>query len=373
MFGITLLFPSLWEKIPFVSKISIGSNKTLGRGHLKKTFWGDVLVGASLGPIFSTCSPTYFVILATVLPASFLLGSLYLFSYTFGLSLMLLLIALLGEKLTSRLNGLSDSRGIFKRVIGLLFILLGIAIVLGLEKKFETELIEHNYFDVTKIETRLLQKIEQQKPGVLPESTESLEVSKIVPPFVTAQATNTLALKNPPKQSTPVTKKVDTSSVIVAPITTKNHIEIINPSGFINSGDAPIAVDEYIGKKVILLNVMTYSCSNCQATFPYTNTWYETYKNQGLIVIGIHTPEFAFEKDKQNVIDAMKKFGITYPVVMDNDYATWNALGNRFWPHKYLVDIHGVMVYEHIGEGAYEETEAKIQSLLAERREVLGL
>ncbi len=340
---------------------------------MKKTFWGDVLVGASLGPIFSTCSPTYFVILATVLPASFVLGSLYLLSYTFGLSLVLLLIALLGEKLTLRLNSLSDSRGLFKRVIGFFFILLGIAIIFGFEKKFETKLIESNYFDVTKVETRLLQKVEDKKLNVVPEVIKPPVVSEIVSPIVTAQATNTPVVKMPQKQSINVVKKVAVPAAGIAPVTAKNFIEIVNPSGFVNSSDAPITVGEYIGKKVILLNVMTYSCSNCQATFPYTNTWYETYKDQGLIVIGIHTPEFAFEKDKQNVVDAMKKFGITYPVVMDNDYSTWNALGNRFWPHKYLIDIKGNTVYDHIGEGAYEETEAKIQALLAERREVLGL
>jgi glutathione peroxidase-family protein len=154
---------------------------------------------------------------------------------------------------------------------------------------------------------------------------------------------------------------------------TQKYVEIVNPSGFVNSKNKPITIGEYVGKQVILLNVMTYSCSNCQATFPYVNTWYEMYKDEGLIVIGLHTPEFAFEKDKQNVIDAMKKYGITYPIVMDNEYSTWNALGNRFWPRKYLIDIHGDVVFDHIGEGAYEETEVKIKELLLERKEILDL
>lgn len=158
-FGVTLLFPSLWERIPYISKISLGSNKVLGKGYLKKSIWGDVIVGASLGPIFSTCSPTYFVILASVLPASFLLGTTYLLAYTFGLSLVLLLIALLGEKFTTKLTSFSDGRGLFKLCVGALFILLGIAIMLGLEKKFETKLIESGYFNVTVIENKLLEKI----------------------------------------------------------------------------------------------------------------------------------------------------------------------------------------------------------------------
>lgn len=159
VFGLVLSFPFLWEHIPYISKLSIKSNKLLGKGHLKKTVWGDVIVGTSLGPIFSTCSPTYFVILASVLPASFLLGTMYLLAYTLGLSLVLLLIALLGEKFTAKLTNVSDGRGWFKRSLGVLFILLGLAIMFGLEKKFETNLIENGYFDVTMIEHKLLEKI----------------------------------------------------------------------------------------------------------------------------------------------------------------------------------------------------------------------
>lgn len=159
-FGLTLLFPSLWEHIPGLSKISIGSNKILGKGYLKKSVFGDVLVGASLGPIFSTCSPTYFVILASVLPASFLLGTLYLLAYTFGLSLVLILIALLGERFTTKLNAVSDSRGFFKRSLGALFIILGILIALGVEKKIEAAILASGFFDVTHIEQKLLERVQ---------------------------------------------------------------------------------------------------------------------------------------------------------------------------------------------------------------------
>lgn len=149
-------------------------------------------------------------------------------------------------------------------------------------------------------------------------------------------------------------------------------VEIQNPSGFVNTNDQPIKIADYVGKQVILLDIMTYSCINCQRTFPYVNAWYEKYKDDGLIVIGIHTPEFAFEKDKANVEKAFEEFGIKFPVVLDNDYATWNALGNKYWPRKYLIDIHGNVVYDHIGEGGYAETEEKIQGLLKERAAVLS-
>jgi len=147
------------------------------------------------------------------------------------------------------------------------------------------------------------------------------------------------------------------------------YTEITNPSGFVNTDG--ITIEELIGKKVILVDFLTYSCINCQRTFPYLNAWYEKYKDQGLEVVGIHTPEFAFEKDIQNVRDAMIRFGINYPIVLDNDYATWRAYKNKYWPRKYLIDIHGNVVYDHIGEGAYEETEMKIRELLQERASVL--
>ncbi len=147
--------------------------------------------------------------------------------------------------------------------------------------------------------------------------------------------------------------------------------EITTPDGFINTDGKPVTISQYIGKKVILIDFWTYSCINCQRTTPYLNAWYEKYKDKGLVIIGIHTPEFEFEKVYQNVLDATKKEGIKYPVVLDNDYSTWTAYQNRFWPRKYLIDIDGYVIYDHIGEGEYEETEKKIQEALSERMTVL--
>ena len=149
--------------------------------------------------------------------------------------------------------------------------------------------------------------------------------------------------------------------------------EITTPDGFINTDGKPVTIGEFIGKKVVLLDIWTYSCINCQRTTPYLNAWYKKYKDKGLEIIGLHTPEFEFEKDYQNVLAATKSMGIKYPVVLDNDYSTWNAYENRFWPRKYLIDIDGYVVYDHIGEGAYEETEQKIQELLEERMTRLNL
>lgn len=160
LFGLTLAFPALWEKIPGVAKLSAGSNQLVGSGYQKKSFIGDVIIGAALGPVFSTCSPTYFVILASVLPVSFALGTAYLLAYVVGLSLILLLIAILGQKFADRLTLVADSRSLFKRLIGVFFIVLGLAIALGYEKKLETKILESGYLDITKFEQVLLEKTE---------------------------------------------------------------------------------------------------------------------------------------------------------------------------------------------------------------------
>ena len=147
--------------------------------------------------------------------------------------------------------------------------------------------------------------------------------------------------------------------------------EIVPGGGFINT--EPFKLKDFIGKKVILLDFWTYSCINCQRTTPYLNAWYEKYKDQGLVIVGVHTPEFDFEKVYENVANAVKEEGIKYPVVQDNDYATWQTYENRFWPRKYLIDIDGYIIYDHIGEGAYDETERLIQTALKEREQVLGI
>jgi thiol-disulfide isomerase/thioredoxin len=148
-------------------------------------------------------------------------------------------------------------------------------------------------------------------------------------------------------------------------------IEIVDPTGFINVSST-FTLGSLIGKKVILLDFWTYSCINCIRTLPYLTSWYQKYQNQGLVVVGIHTPEFDFEKDIANVTAATKQYGITYPVVLDSNYGTWTAYGNLYWPHEYLIDIAGYIVHDHVGEGDYDTTEGIIQSLLKQRAMALG-
>lgn len=147
--------------------------------------------------------------------------------------------------------------------------------------------------------------------------------------------------------------------------------ELSGIKGYINSSAFKLA--DLVGKKVILIDFWTYSCINCQRTTPYLNAWYEKYNNKGFVIVGVHTPEFEFEKKYDNVARAVKHAGIMYPVVLDSDYGTWNAYNNRYWPHEYLIDIDGYIVHDHIGEGDYDKTERAIQSALAERQTVLHL
>ena len=123
----------------------------------------------------------------------------------------------------------------------------------------------------------------------------------------------------------------------------------------------------------MLVDFWTYTCINWIRTLPYLNEWNEKYADKGLVVFGVHTPEFEFEKNIDNVMTAAKKFGIKYPVVQDNERGTWNAYENRYWPRIYLVDNEGYIRYDHIGEGGYAETEKVIQSLLQERAVQLGI
>ncbi len=156
--------------------------------------------------------------------------------------------------------------------------------------------------------------------------------------------------------------QIDKSQLKLAP-------ELTKISGYINS--EPITLADLRGK-VVLVDFWTYSCINCIRTIPYLNAWYEKYADDGLVIVGVHTPEFEFEKDYNNVKGAVERFGIDYPIAQDNEKQTWNAYENRYWPRKYLIDSEGYIRYDHIGEGAYAETEKVIQSLLSEHTEHSG-
>jgi cytochrome c biogenesis protein CcdA/thiol-disulfide isomerase/thioredoxin len=130
--------------------------------------------------------------------------------------------------------------------------------------------------------------------------------------------------------------------------------------------NSPPLSNEMLRGKVVLVDFWTYSCINCLRTLPYLKAWDEKYRSQGLVIVGVHAPEFAFEKDIRNVERAVQELGIQYPVAIDNQYAIWNAFQNEYWPAHYLIDAQGRIRHQHFGEGAYAETELRIQALLKE-------
>ncbi|MDD5050132.1 MAG: cytochrome c biogenesis protein DipZ [Candidatus Pacebacteria bacterium] len=362
LFGLITLFPSLWDNLKFAARINQKSNKILGVGYQKKSFWGDIIIGASLGPVFSSCSPTYFIVLATVLPASFFLGTIYLVSYTVGLCLALFVISLVGQNILNKIGDMADPKGWIKKVLGILFILVGLAVITGVDKQVEASLLLNaGVFDITQVEQKFL-KLNEKPALTIPPVTSPQSATPTEIPVTSLKATKSVA----PETQEQIQKDIQLKQIQypLAP-------ELVSPDGYINTGGKPITLASLRGR-VVLLDIWTYSCINCQRTLPYIKDWYAKYKDQGLEIIGVHTPEFAFEKVLKNVEDAVARFGIKYPVILDSEYKTWNAYGNQYWPRKYLIDIDGFVVYDHIGEGNYDETEKAIQKALLERSKRLG-
>jgi thiol-disulfide isomerase/thioredoxin len=160
--------------------------------------------------------------------------------------------------------------------------------------------------------------------------------------------------------ATPETTEVTDGAL---PVLAPSMPEFDSIAAWLNS--APLTADAVRGK-VVLIDFWTYTCINCIRTLPYVTSWDQKYREKGLIVVGVHTPEFQFEKEEANVKEAILRYGIKYPVALDNDYGTWNAYSNRYWPAHYLFDAQGRLRYVHFGEGEYDKTERAIQSLLQE-------
>jgi cytochrome c biogenesis protein CcdA/thiol-disulfide isomerase/thioredoxin len=324
--GITNVWPRLYEQFAARSGFASRSQTFMSNHATQKGLGSAILTGVALGPVFSSCSPTYALILATVLPVSFSLGLVYLGVYIVGLALMLLLVILLGRKLISRLGWALDSNGWFKRTLGITFILLGLAVITGTDKQVESYVAGIKYFNISNLETPFLPK--------------STGVSSNAGASTTQSNGAVFALQDPVK----------------AP-------ELIGITDWINSDGETIAG---LKGKVVLIDFWTYSCINCIHTLPHVTSWYDKYKDKGLVVIGVHAPEFSFEHVKSNVAKAVADDNIRYPVALDNSFATWNAYGNQYWPAEYFIDRTGNIRHFKFGEGDYANDERVIQELLAE-------
>jgi len=315
--GINLFFPTLWVYINLWLGLEKNSNNLLAKASKKSGLWGAIVTGAALGPVFSSCSPVYALVLATVLPVNVALGLVYMTAYALGLGLALLAISLAGRRITRKLGWALNPNGTFRRVLGILLVLVGLMIITGYTQKFQVWAANHLPFDVTNLDQALI-------PSDNTHKTMSKTQFNVTP--------------------------------YAAP-------EITGISSWLNS-DA-LKLSDLKGK-VVLIDFWTYSCINCQRTQPYLNSWYDKYEKDGLVIIGVHAPEFSFEKVRANVAKAIEDEGIKYPVALDNDYKTWNAYKNSYWPAKYLIDKDGQVRYTQFGEGEYDTTESAIQTLLKE-------
>ncbi len=316
--GLLSLFPTLYEKIIIGLGIQSRSQRLLGEGTKQKNqYLGPIIIGAALGPVFSSCSPVYAYILATILPVDFGQAFAYIISYVLGLSLILLLIGILGQKFVARLKWASNPKGLFQRIVATLFIVVGLLVLSGYDKKFQTFVSEHTFLNFDALTSKLL-------PASQVQTKEGGEVLNVKP--------------------------------YPAP-------EFEGLSNWINS--SPLKKSD-LKSKVVLVDFWTYSCINCIRTQSYLKGWYSTYKSSGLEIIGVHAPEFAFEKVPSNVEKAVKEAGLKYPIALDNDFATWNAFDNQYWPAAYLIDKEGSVRRVHFGEGGYKETEAAMRELLQE-------
>jgi thiol-disulfide isomerase/thioredoxin len=170
-----------------------------------------------------------------------------------------------------------------------------------------------------------------------------------------------LGMEHSPIQAATIDRSTATNPTDVAIETGSLLPEFQGIQEWLNS---PALTRSDLKGQVVLLQFWALACINCQRTLPYVTSWHRKYADRGLTVIGVHTPEIPFERKVSNIRSSMKRHGIAYPVAVDNNFQTWKAYNNQYWPHLFLADRQGKIVYDHIGEGAYQETERTIQRLL---------
>jgi cytochrome c biogenesis protein CcdA/thiol-disulfide isomerase/thioredoxin len=338
-FGLMLLLPPLSDRVEAFASRFTGGPKGAGR----EGFGGGLLLGASLGFVYFPCAgPILSAVIVVSSSQAFTLDKLIVaFAYSIGSAGVIYAILLLGRRLTDRLGPI---KGRVNQAMGLVMIAVALLLVTNTDISFENWLARN-------------------APGFVFNPTKAIETSGAVagdlssirgghgigsrPGIAEASAGRT-----GPRSTLPV----------LGPAA-----DFTNTQRWFNTpGGRPLSIHGLRGK-VVLVDFWTYTCINCIRTLPYVEAWYRRYHRDGLEVVGVHTPEFPFEKEAGNVQQAIKTDGISYPVVQDNDYGTWSAYGNQYWPADYLIDAQGRVRDVHFGEGDYGKTEQAIRSLLAER------
>ncbi len=335
VFGICLLIPSLGDRIEaFGSRIAPGPARVGGDG-----FGSGLLVGASLGLVYTPCAGP---ILAGVITVSasqdFTAGKLAVaFAYALGSGVVLYGLMLGGRRLVERLK---PTRAWVQAATGAVMVAIALAMIADLDLKFQNA-------------------IASDLPSFLVNPSGGLEESDAVADDLASVRGGHGTSEGGAAEAAAGQELPDYGA---APDFTATQEWFNTPDG------EPLSIADQTGGegRVVLIDFWTYTCINCIRTLPYLKAWDEQYRDDGLTIVGVHAPEFPFEKDAGNVADAIDEYGIEYPVVQDNELGTWTAFGNQYWPAKYLIDAEGDVRYVHFGEGSYEETEKAIRSLLAE-------
>jgi cytochrome c biogenesis protein CcdA/thiol-disulfide isomerase/thioredoxin len=355
-FGITLLIPPLAARIEgFVSRLAAGAPvKRSSDG-----FWSGTVVGASLGLVYAPCAgPILAGVITVSASQSFSVGRLFVaLSYGLGSAVVLYLLMLGGRRVTSRLARRS---GVMQMGMGAVMVLVAVLMIGNYDIKFENT-------------------IAKNAPAFLVDPTKGLEAQASVHKQLQQLRgghTNALGRAVANSQANGVagvSSLHQTGSVNATQQAPRLHLPVIGRAPeftgtqrwFNTPGGKPVTLTSLRGK-VVVVDFWTYSCINCIRTLPYLKAWYASYHSQGLEIIGVHSPEFSFEKIASNVATAIGDDGLRYPVVQDNNLATWNAYGNEYWPAEYFIDARGNVRHAHFGEGDYATDERVIRSLLAE-------
>lgn len=334
-FGLVMIMPYLadWfaKVTSFVGDLGAGlqsQGKQAGHGFLS-----GIILGIALGLVWTPCAGPILAAITTLVATQKITLDIVLLtlSYSLGAGLPLLLIAYGGKKAISGVPFLSRNSEIIRKGFGWIMLLTALALAFNWDVAFQQKVLEY-------------------LPGLQVENNQWVtnQLSKLRPnPLGAPQAAIPEELKNLKDNS-------NLPKVALAP-----NFEGI--TDWINS--PPLTIKDLKGK-VVLVDFWTYSCINCIRTFPYLRHWYDSYKDKGFTIVGVHTPEFEFEKDLDNVKKAVQRFEIKYPVALDNKYGTWQAYGNAYWPADYLIDQNGIIREIHYGEGKYLETENDIRALL---------
>jgi cytochrome c biogenesis protein CcdA/thiol-disulfide isomerase/thioredoxin len=330
-FGVALLLPGMAARLEApLARLSRFGPRSRGDG-----FASGLVVGAALGFVYTPCAGP---ILAAVITVSAATGRsvAVAIAYALGSAVVLLALCLGGRRVLERLR--TAGRGpLVQRALGVIMLLTALAIVTNVDVSFD-------------------QFVARKIPDV--SLTASLERSDAV-----ARRLHTLNERKP-RFATPVPAGIAPGPEGLPKL--GRAPEFADTQRWFNTlGGRPESLRSLRGR-VVLVDFWTYTCINCLRTLPYLEAWDRRYRAAGLTIVGVHTPEFAFEHDAGNVANAIKRLGIPYPVVQDNEMGTWNAYANMYWPADYLIDATGEVRYAGIGEGDYDKTEAAIRSLLAE-------